>query len=128
MPRKRAFVQETGRSREKCRFRLCHLACARPAAHTELPGAREEYPGVKFDRSLAETVPIYQTRAIAEVEHVAGVKRAVQQARRTLLRLCPCQHPGKQGGEVSQRGFCPDQRGNPVPRLTQNVCRPQWPS
>src|SRR5439155_25822701 len=74
-----------------------------------------------------EALPVDDPRAVAEVEDVAGIERAMHQVRSARLWPRLRQHPDQLCGGGSQRGIVADddEAGGPVARAIQHARRIQ---
>src|SRR2546429_9024329 len=75
---------------------------------SEARDSGEECARIEFQRTLPEALPVDDPRAVAEVEDVASIERAMHQVR--SARLCPRlrQHPDQLCGGGSPSGICSD--------------------
>src|SRR5437773_2864018 len=125
MPGERAQIEQAIGLRQQRLLRPRDFSCHRFAEQLEPPERGEEDTGVELRRSLPELLPVEQARALAEVEDMMGIERAVHQAWGALLRLRSHQPPGQFRRDGSQRGIGGVQSGDPFAGLFQPAYRAQ---
>src|SRR6266404_1344160 len=85
------LVQQTPGSGQQGLLRSRNLPGRSVRPEREAPNAGEEDSRVQFQRSLAETPPVYHSGAVTQFEDMVGVKPAVQEVRAALHRPRPRQ-------------------------------------
>src|SRR5438093_12186247 len=98
MPGERAKVQEVRSACQECLLRPCGLDRQMLVAQAQAPQGGQEHAGVQLRWPLSEALPVDHARAVAQVKEMAGVKRAVHEARVTLPRPRKGQLPDRACG------------------------------
>ena len=82
----------------------------------------QKHPGIQLERPLPKALPIDHTRSVAQVEDMAGIKRALHQMWDCLLRPRSLQHrPHRRGGGADHHAADSDHMGAAPPDRPADV-------